>query len=89
MLICFQNVLDELIVYRYSVGNVKGDYIFFSVFDGDFQVEGILIIVIGIVNDEIFRMLVNRGFRVNLGEDLRNFIVVEINYCLYSLFFWF
>lgn len=88
MLICFQNVLDELIVYRHSVGNVKGDYISLSVSDGDFQAEGTLAIVIGIVNDETPRMSVNRGLRVNSGKDLRNLYAAEINYCLYNLSFW-
>lgn len=67
--VCHQNVLDDVIVYRHLGGNIKSDTCVLAVSDGDFQVDGTLNIVIGIVSDETPRMSINRGLRVNTGQE--------------------
>lgn len=68
MSVSFQDVLNELIVYRHNGEEVTTDSFSLSLTDGQFTVTKTISVVIGLVNDETPRLVVNHGLRLPAGR---------------------
>ena len=69
IVISFQDILEELIVYIHDGSDVEHDSFAVSVTDGVFTAVGQVNIIIGLMNDETPRVTVNRGLRVQMGKE--------------------
>ncbi|XP_013419183.1 extracellular matrix protein FRAS1-like, partial [Lingula anatina] len=64
----YEDILNELIGYTHEGGEVDGDEFTLQLTDGKFTDRKTMKVVIGLVNDETPRVVVNRGLQVSAGS---------------------
>lgn len=68
IILYFQDILNELIIYSHNGGDDTTDSLTLHITDGDFNDTQTMRVIIGLVNDETPRVIVNRGLRIQSGK---------------------
>ncbi|KAL3876627.1 hypothetical protein ACJMK2_034445 [Sinanodonta woodiana] len=64
----YRDILNELIVYEHDNSEVTTDSFTLHVTDSNFEDTKTVSVIIGLVSDEIPRVMINRGLRVQAGS---------------------